>query len=166
MADQDRRAQSGRSTDQAPGQPAADEAQQPRPQLSISREDVCFVVLKAHQFDVKDLPTVPDEGSDPPDEAMREVLEDRPDDSVREELAGFVSSLTFDEQVELVALTWMGRGDGTIEDWAELRDLACSRHTKWTARYLLGIPLLGDFLEEGLAQFGFTCEDIAAEHMA
>jgi hypothetical protein len=135
------------------------------PSLSISREAACFVVLKARQFDVKELPTLEDDGSDPPDEAMRSVLEDRPDDPVREELAGFISALTFDEQVDLVALTWMGRGDGTIVDWAELRDLACSRHTKWTARYLLGIPLLGDFLEEGLAQFGCTCEDIAAEHM-
>jgi hypothetical protein len=143
-----------------------DTASDQRPALTISRENVCFVVLKARQFDVKDLPTFPDDGSDPPDDAMREVLEDRPDDSVREELADFINALTFDEQVDMVALSWMGRGDGTIADWAELRDLACSRHTKWTARYLLGIPLLGDFLEEGLAQFGCTCEDIAAEHMA
>jgi hypothetical protein len=67
--------------------------------------------------------------------------------------------------VDLVTLTWIGRGDGTIANWAELRDLACSEHNRWTARYLLGTPLLGDYLSEGLAQFGYSCEEIADEHL-
>jgi hypothetical protein len=92
------------------------------------------------------------------------VLEDRPDDPVRQELAAFIAAMSFDEQVDLVTLTWMGRGDGTIEDWNELRETACSEHNKWTARYLLGDPLVGDFLAEGLAQFGYTCEEFAEEH--
>jgi len=148
------------------GSPTTDPADAELPSLSISREKICFIVLKAREFDVKDLPTVLDDASDPPDDAMREVLEDRPDDPVRQELAAFISALTFDEQVDLVTLSWMGRGDGSIADWAELRDLACSRHNRWTARYLLGIPLLGDYLAEGLGQFGFTCEEFAAEHLA
>jgi len=136
-----------------------------RPTLSISRDKVCFIVIKAREFDVKDLPTFSDDGSDPPDEAMRSVLEDRPDDPVRQELAAFIGALTFDEQVDLVTLTWIGRGDGTIADWAELREEACGRHNKWTARYLLGTPLLGDYLAEGLAQFGYSCEEFANEHL-
>jgi hypothetical protein len=96
---------------------------------------------------------------------MRSVLEDRRDDPVREELAAVISTMSFDEQVDLVTLTWMGRGDGTIADWNDLRDLACSRHNKRTARYLLGIPLLGDYLAEGLAQFGYSCEEFEAEHL-
>ena len=35
-----------------------------------------------------------------------------------------------------------------------------------TARYLIGTPLLGDYLSEGLAQFGYSCEEIADEHPA
>jgi hypothetical protein len=146
---------------QSTSQAAEDEG----PSLSVSREKVCFVVMKAREFDVKDLPTFPDDGSDPPDEQMRSVLEDRRDDPVRQEIAAFIAAMSFDEQVDLVTLTWMGRGDGTIADWAELRDLACSRHNRWTPRYLLGIPLLGDFLAEGLAQFGYTCEEFAVEHL-
>ncbi|MEA2990711.1 MAG: hypothetical protein QOG83_3422 [Alphaproteobacteria bacterium] len=136
------------------------------PDLSISREKVCFIVIKAREFDVKDLPTIPDDGSDPPDEGMRSVLEDRPDDPVRQELAAFISALTFDEQVDLVTLTWMGRGDGTIADWAALREEACGRHHNRTAHYLLGNPLLGDHLADGLAEFGYTCEEFAREHLA
>ena len=32
-------------------------------------------------------------------------------------------------------------------------------HNKRTAEYLLGMPLLGDLLEEGLAQFGHSIEE-------
>jgi hypothetical protein len=84
---------------------------------------------------------------------------------VRQELTAFISALNFDEQVDLVTLMWMGRGDGTIADWYELRDTACSEHNNRTARYLLGTPLLGDYLAEGLVQFGRSCEEIADEHL-
>jgi hypothetical protein len=135
------------------------------PTLSVSREKVCHIVFKVREFDAKDLPTFLDDGSNPADEGERPVLEDRPDDPVVRELAAFISAMNFDEQVDLVTLTWMGRGDGNIADWDELRDLACAEHTRWTARYLLGIPLLGDYLSEGLAQFGYSCEEFADEHL-
>ncbi|HTP92176.1 MAG TPA: DUF3775 domain-containing protein, partial [Xanthobacteraceae bacterium] len=52
-----------------------------------------------------------------------------------------------------------GRGDGTIEDWDELRAEAARAHNKRTASYLLGMPLLPDYLEEGLSQFGLSCSE-------
>ena len=46
------------------------------PTLSISTEKICFVVLKAREFDVKDADTSSDEdGSSPADDRMVEVLE-------------------------------------------------------------------------------------------
>jgi len=45
-----------------------------KPNLAISREKVCHIVFKVREFDVKDLPTFLDDGSDPPDEEMRPVL--------------------------------------------------------------------------------------------
>jgi hypothetical protein len=142
-----------------------DEGMADPPALSISRDKICFIVFKARQFDVKDLPTVPDDGSNPADEGIASVLEDRPDDPVARELVAFISALTFDEQVDLVTLTWLGRGDGTLADWSELRDTACSEHNRRTAHYLLGTPLLADYLSEGLAQFGYSCEEFAHEHL-
>jgi hypothetical protein len=132
------------------------------PTLSISPEKICFIVFKAREFDVKDAPSLSDDGSDSPDDEMRSVLEDRPDDPVVRELVGFIDALSFDEQVDLVTLMWMGRGDGTIADWYELRDTACNEHNDRTALYLLGTPLLADFLSEGLAQFGRSCQEFAA----
>jgi hypothetical protein len=52
---------------------------------------------------------------------MMSVLEDHADDPVVAELRGFVVALTEDEQVDLAALAWLGRGDGTLEDWGGAR---------------------------------------------
>jgi hypothetical protein len=67
--------------------------------------------------------------------------------------------MTIDEQLDLVTLVWMGRGDGTLDDWNDLRAEAARRHNDRTASYLLGMPLLPDHLEEGMAQFGIACEE-------
>src|SRR6202162_137312 len=92
------------------------------PTLSISKEKICFVVLKAREFDVKDADTSSDEdGSNPADDRMVEVLENRPDDPVDQELVAFIEAMSEDEQVDLVTLTWLGRGDGGLEDWDDLR---------------------------------------------
>ncbi len=130
------------------------------PGLAISSEKVSFFILKAREFDVKDVVTDPDSGSNASDDAMISVLEDHPDDPTQQELRTFIDALTEDEQVDLVALTWLGRGDGTIEEWNELRAEAARLHNNRTAAYLLGKPMLADHLEEGLSQFGRSCEEL------
>lgn len=129
------------------------------PELSISPEKVCFIVVKARQFDVKDAVTEPDPGSNASDDGMRSVLEDHADDPVRAELASAIWALNEDEQIDLVALAWLGRGDGDLETWDDLRAEAARAHNERTAAYLLGMPLLSDYLEEGLSQFGKSCAD-------
>ena len=130
------------------------------PELSISLENVCFVVFKAREFDAKDVVTEPEVGSNGADDDMASVLEDHGDDPVRGEIVSFIRSLSTDQQVDLVALTWLGRGDGGIDDWDSLRAEAARAHNNRTATYLLGEPLLGDFLAEGLAAFGLSCADV------
>src|SRR5262249_132999 len=129
------------------------------PALSISPEKVCYVAIKAREYDVKDAPTIPDEGSNPIDDAMVCVREDRRGDPVAQELRGFIGAMSEDEQVDLVALAWLGRGDGTVDDWDELRAEAARAHNNRTASYLMGMPLLADHLEEGLSQLGRSCEE-------
>jgi hypothetical protein len=129
------------------------------PDLAISATKVGAILTKARQFDAKDLVTDPDSGSNASDDAMLSVLEDHDDDPVRSELIAMIRGLNEDEQIDLVALTWLGRGDGDLSDWADLRAEASRAHNKRTAEYLLGMPLLGDLLEEGLAQFGHSLEE-------
>ena len=129
------------------------------PPLSISPEKICFIVMKAREFDVKDVVTDPDDGSNASDDKMISVLEDHRDDPVQQELRGFIGALTEDEQIDLVAMAWLGRGDGDIGDWDALRAEAARAHNNRTASYLLGMPQLSDFLEEALSDFGGSCED-------
>ena len=130
------------------------------PSLTIPTEKVCFLIVKAREFDVKDVVTDPGDASNAADDSMISVLEDHRDDPVVQEIRGFIDALNEDEQTDLVALAWLGRGDGTIEDWEELRAEAARAHNSRTAAYLLGTPLLADHLEEALSQFGQSCDDI------
>jgi hypothetical protein len=128
--------------------------------LAISPAQVCFVVAKAKAFNAKDLVTEPDPGSNPSDDNEIAVLENHSDDPVVEELTGRINGLNEDEQIDLVALAWLGRDDNSAEDWAEIREEAARAHNKNTARYLLGMPLLSDYLEQGLSLLGYSCEEL------
>ena len=129
------------------------------PELSIPIDKLSFIIAKAREFDAKDVVTDPDDSSNATDDAMLSVLEDHKDDPVVQELRAVIFAMSEDEQIDLVALTWLGRGDGSIGDWSELRAEAARAHNRRTASYLLGIPLLADYLEEAISQFGFSCDE-------
>jgi len=133
--------------------------------LTISPEKVCFIIIKAREFDAKDEVTEPDPGSNPSDDKDAAVLEDHEDDPVVEELTSLINSLSEDEQVDLVTLAWLGREDYSASDWSAVREEAARAHNKRTAEYLLGMPLLGDFLEEGLSMLGYSCEEFEIERL-
>jgi hypothetical protein len=131
-------------------------------ELTISAEKVCFIIVKAREFDVKDAVTEPDPGSNATDDREVAVLEDHADDPVQQELTSFINALSEDEQIDLVALAWLGRDDYEASDWASVRDEAARAHNRRTARYLLGMPMLADFLEEGLSMLGHSCDEFEA----
>lgn len=134
-------------------------------ELQISAEKVCFIIAKAREFDAKDVVTEPDPGSNASDDLMTAVLEDHKDDPVVEELTSLINDMSEDEQIDLVALAWLGREDYSAADWPEVRQEAARAHNKNTARYLLGMPMLGDFLEEGFALLGHSCEQFELDHL-
>lgn len=133
--------------------------------LTISPEKVCFIIIKAKEFDAKDEVTEPDPGSNPSDDKGTAVLEDHEDDPVVEELTSLINSLSEDEQIDLVALAWLGRDDYSADDWPAVREEAARAHNERTVSYLLGMPLVGDFLEEGLSMLGYSCEDFEIERL-
>ena len=134
-------------------------AQTPDIDLTVSTEQVCFIIAKARQFEVKDVPTVPDPGSNASDDRMVSVLEARGNDPVAQEIRAFVNAMDEDQKIDLVTLTWVGRGDYEIGEWAEARAQAAAAHNDRTADYLLGLPLLSEFLEDALSDCGLSCED-------
>ncbi len=129
-----------------------------RPHIAVDK--VCRIVLKARQFDAKEDVVEGDFGGNPADDGFREVLANYSDDPVYDELKTFVDDLDIDEQCELVALVWVGRGDYVGSEWQTALGLARQEHNNRTAEYLLGTPLLADYLSEGLAQFGLSCAEM------
>ncbi|MGK2740095.1 DUF3775 domain-containing protein [Tepidicaulis sp. LMO-SS28] len=133
--------------------------------LTISTEQVCFIILKGREFGVKDVETEPDPASNTTDDDALEILEGHSGDLIQQELSSFIESLGLDEQVDLVALTWLGRGEGDAGDWLGLRNRAADAHSDFTADYLLGDPLFPDYLEEGLEIAGRSCNDTEPERL-
>jgi len=137
---------------------ATESERPPGPGLAINPEKVCFIIAKARVFDAKETVSDADSGSNATDDGMTDILEDTPDDATYQELTAFIHALDEDEQVHLVALAWLGRGTYGIEEWPEALKQARAQHNRRTAQYLTKLPLLGDYLEEGLAAFGEDCD--------
>lgn len=127
--------------------------------LTINPDKVCFVIAKAREVNVK---VAPEELADDGDD-MERILEDYADDATSEELKAFLDAQSDDVLRELLALTWIGRGDYTASEWqsamGEIKDV----RDQHTSDYLMGTPLLADYLEEGLSQFGLTCDDFGGK---
>jgi hypothetical protein len=126
---------------------------------TISPEKVCYVIAKARELDVKVAPEELD------DEGMGRILEDYADAPTLEELKSFLEAQSDDELSELLALAWVGRGDFGPDEWQDALSLVQDVREKHTIDYLLGTPLLADYLDEGLAQFGHSCEDFEIGRM-
>jgi len=118
--------------------------------LSIDPEKVQKVILEARAFDAgKD--EVDDDGSNAGDDAMVDAREESDEDATYEELLEAIRGMDEDEQVDLVTLAWIGRGTFSPEEWSQARSEAAFAHNARTAEYLTSLPMLGDYLEEGLA---------------
>ena len=126
-------------------------------ELNISADKVCYIIIKAREFDAKVDPVEPDPGSNPADSGQREILDDYADDATAAELREAIEDLNEDEIADLIAMAWIGRGDYTAREWDEAQRLAAERHGRRSADYLMGIPTLGDFIEEGFSELGYDC---------
>lgn len=122
--------------------------------LTISAADAFPIVEKARQYDAKVAQTDPDSGSNPTDDTSIDALEFGADDDTRRELIGAIDDLNDDEQVDLVALVLLGRGDFTKGQWRAARNEAAQIDRAHIGEFIATIPLVSDYLEEGLAQFG------------
>jgi Protein of unknown function (DUF3775) len=129
------------------------------PSLSISSEKVCYLIVKAREFDVQDVATDEESGSNASDDGMVDVLEEGGNNAVQQEVRTFIAELGVEEKADLIGLMRLGRGDGSMAEWQALRAEGLREHSGRVAAYLMGEPMLSDYLEEGLSQFGFSCAE-------
>jgi hypothetical protein len=130
------------------------------PTLDISPEKVAWVIVRSREFGAKVAPFDGGADADDADEQSGTILENRSDDYTRQELAAFIRALNEDEKLNLVAMSWIGRGTYEKSEWD--RALATARREKInsTVDYLLGSPMLADHLETALDAFGYSVAEL------
>jgi hypothetical protein len=128
--------------------------------LTIPLEKLAYIIEKAREFDVEVPPVNEHSGALLADEDMADILEDTRSNPSYEELVGAIRTLNDDEIDELVALTWLGRGDYSRGEWSQALRAAHQRHNQREADYLAGTPLLANYLEEAVDQLGYSIEDL------
>lgn len=137
--------------------------------LAIAPETVCFLLGRLREYDALDMAPEPAEESFPLDEEDIDQVQDQGNaykaHPLYQELASFIGDLSVDEKVDLVTLMWLGRDNLSVADWPELHREAEEAHNARTLSYLLGTPMAADYLQEGLAALGFSCEDSAEERL-
>ncbi len=127
--------------------------------LEIAPEKVAHAIIKAREYAAKVGPWNATAAEGDADEDPGAILEDFAGDPTLDEFTGFIDALNDDEQAHLVALAWIGRGTYEPDELDEAVETARREHTNATANYLIGLPQLSDYLEEGLEKMGYSIED-------
>lgn len=120
---------------------------------------VCQILAGAREFHAKEEVVLPDVPDNPSEDWGLQALADHVDDLTFAEAKATIDDLEPDQQMALVAIMWIGRGDFGAYDWDDAFAEAKDRWTPHTAEYLLATPLVADYLEEGLYQLGYSCEE-------
>ncbi len=129
--------------------------------LNINPETVCYIISKARQFQAKEEVVITEVPYSPTDDWACQILANHIDDLCVQEVKATVRDLEPDQQAELVALMWLGRGDYLLSEWNSATADAAESFTDITDRgaYLLAHPLVAEYLLEGLIQHGINCEE-------
>jgi hypothetical protein len=113
--------------------------------LNLNGETVRFIIDKAHEFQTLG-DVAAEEGTEEPN-------------PVYDELKATINDLEPDQQISLVGLMWLGRGDFSADEWILALGKARDGWNDRTADYLIGTPLLADYLEEGLNQLDTAVQE-------
>ncbi len=127
----------------------------------LNPDKVCVLIVKFREFGVQAEPNLGG-GSDATDDKFVAVFDNETNPSVVQEAEGLIEAMSADEKRELIALSLVGRGDYSKEEWSDALEAASSHPEPTTTAYLLQIPTVSDDLEEGLSMFGFSCDDVQA----
>ena len=133
--------------------------------LTIPLEKLAFIIEKARQFDAESAPVNENELADGDDEGIAAILDETRSNPTYQELTGSINSLNDDERDEIIALTWLGRGDFSKDEWRKGKATAHLRHNGREAAYLAGTPLLADYLEEAVSQLGYSLDDFERDRL-
>ncbi len=118
--------------------------------IEIDRDTLQAIMDRSREFHAKEQVSIPEVPMSPTDDWAMQVLADHSDDAVYSELGSIIEDLEPDQQISLVALMWVGRGDYDALEWQDAVKYATEAHNARTAEYLIATPMLADYLRLGL----------------
>ncbi|GGC10374.1 hypothetical protein GCM10011363_28810 [Marivita lacus] len=108
------------------------------------------LVLRFNAVMAKEGTDISDLGGNATDDEVTATLQETEGDLSRNEITQEIESMNDEQQDALVALFWIGRGDAEPAAWEQTKALARQQHDGLVSRYLLGRPMVGEYLTEGL----------------
>src|SRR5436309_15992368 len=128
------------------------------PEVRISSEKVCALIEVAREL-AGIVPSTAGDRTTTGDDSRLVTMEGDPDNNVRRrEAIEFVAGLNVEEQTDLLALIWLGRGDYEIGEWDDAVSEAEARIAARDPDYMIGDAALPEYLGDGLEAFGKSCD--------
>lgn len=126
--------------------------------ISVNPEIISRLIDLSRAFHAKEQVVIPQEPNSPSDDWALQVLADHEDDEYYAEFESIIDDLEPDQQQQVVALMWLGRGDAALEEWSDLLKQASEQWNERTAEYLIAHPFLAEYLQEGLDLHGYESD--------
>ncbi len=127
--------------------------------LDVNPETVCHLITLARDFQTQDVQDIDEKGIELDENMLSNASDNEEHDYTQLEIKSRIEELEPDQQVNLTALMWLGRGDFSVDEWDKALEEAGDSWNERSAEYLIGTPLVADYLEEGLNLLGYSCED-------
>lgn len=128
--------------------------------LDVNPYSVCRLIQLAREFHAQEEVVIPNAPSDSnaSDDWHVQMLASHAGDATLEEFRSVVLDLDPDQQQQVVALLWLGRGDYSLDEWNQAVSDAADVWNDSTAEYLIAHPMLSDYLTEGLELHDYSCD--------
>ena len=133
------------------------------PELRISTEKVCALIEAAREIAGK-VPSTSGDRTTSGDDSRLETIIDEPGQDIyerddrRRQMVELIAGLNVEEQTDLLALIWLGRGDYDIAEWQDALAEAEARIAARDPDYMIGDAALPQYLGDGLEACGRSCD--------
>lgn len=130
-------------------------------ELQTPLEMICRIIQRAREVEAE-VPAVDPDNEDAPNDSDDDydVLEDEMNEASEDELRAAIDDLADDQQTELLALAFVGRGTYDPTEWEDALEEAADADAEPAIDQLLDMPLLAEYLDAGLAAFDLSCEGV------
>ncbi|MBD3655114.1 MULTISPECIES: DUF3775 domain-containing protein [Marinobacter] len=128
--------------------------------LDVNPDTVCRLIQLAREFHAQEEVVIPNTPIDvnASDDWHIQMLASHAGDATLAEFRSIIDDLEPDQQQQVVALLWLGRGDYSLDEWSRAVSDATDAWNEYTADYLIAHPLLPDYLAEGLDLHDYSCD--------